>query len=209
MAWCAHGVLKCGAVTQRESTRFAPGMSSVGIRPAPPFYWKSNLLSCTIMGKEVRMLKYDKEIRTIGRTTAGYLYFCDSKHPLAYEKSMVYLHRHVASLKLGRWLKPHEHVHHADGDRENNDPSNLIVTSNGNHRRIHCPKRKCERCGKETYNKRFCSTICSNISRRKVMRPTRIQLSREMSKNNWCALGRKYGVSDNAIRKWARNYGLI
>jgi transposase-like protein len=26
---------------------------------------------------------------------------------------------------------------------------------------------------------------------------------------NWCAIGRKYGVSDNAVRKWAREYCII
>jgi len=26
---------------------------------------------------------------------------------------------------------------------------------------------------------------------------------------SWCAIGRKYKVSDNAVRKWARKYGLI
>ena len=26
---------------------------------------------------------------------------------------------------------------------------------------------------------------------------------------SWCAIGRKYGVSDNAVRKWARSYDII
>jgi len=26
---------------------------------------------------------------------------------------------------------------------------------------------------------------------------------------SWCAIGRKYDVSDSAIRKWARKYGIL
>jgi len=41
------------------------------------------------------------------------------------------------------------------------------------------------------------------------LRPSRERLKSEISIMNWCSLGRKYGVSDNAVRKWARQYGLI
>ena len=44
----------------------------------------------------------------------------------------------------------------------------------------------------------------------KVTWPSKEQLIADMSgKINWLALGRKYGVSDNAVRKWARKYGLV
>jgi transposase-like protein len=29
---------------------------------------------------------------------------------------------------------------------------------------------------------------------------------REIAETNWSAVGRKYGVSDNAVRKWVRWY---
>ena len=28
----------------------------------------------------------------------------------------------------------------------------------------------------------------------------------EVAATGWCAVGRKYGVSDNAVRKWVRAY---
>jgi transposase-like protein len=28
----------------------------------------------------------------------------------------------------------------------------------------------------------------------------------EIGASSWCAVGRKYGVSDNAVRKWVRQY---
>jgi hypothetical protein len=41
---------------------------------------------------------------------------------------------------------------------------------------------------------------------RKVERPPYDVLVRELSESNWSAVGRRYGVSDNAVRKWVRWY---
>jgi hypothetical protein len=43
-------------------------------------------------------------------------------------------------------------------------------------------------------------------SRRKVARPTYEQLLADLRELSWVAVGRKYGVSDNAVRKWLRRY---
>ena len=45
-------------------------------------------------------------------------------------------HRLVMAEKLGRPLRQHEHVHHIDGDRTNNDPRNLMVLAGREHLRI-------------------------------------------------------------------------
>lgn len=37
-------------------------------------------------------------------------------------------------------------------------------------------------------------------------RPSYRQLLAEIEESGYCAVGRKYGVSDNAVRKWARFY---
>jgi hypothetical protein len=42
--------------------------------------------------------------------------------------------------------------------------------------------------------------------RRKVPRPTYRQLLADLSEMSWVAVGAKYGVSDNAVRKWMRRY---
>lgn len=55
----------------------------------------------------------------------------------------------------------------------------------------------------------YCSPICYNTGRRKVKRPTRQQLIKLLAKTSWTAIGRTYGVSDNAVRKWAKSYGLL
>jgi transposase-like protein len=39
-----------------------------------------------------------------------------------------------------------------------------------------------------------------------VQRPLYEQLLREVAESGYVAVGRRYGVSDNAIRKWVRQY---
>lgn len=46
----------------------------------------------------------------------------------------------------------------------------------------------------------------SSISQRKVDRPSLDILLEEVERLCFSATGRKYGVSDNAIRKWIKNY---
>jgi len=58
-------------------------------------------------------------------------------------------------------------------------------------------------------NKIYCSSECSDLARRKVKRPNKKDLKEEIANNTWVALGRKYGVSDNTVRKWAKAYGIL
>jgi len=144
----------------------------------------------------------------------GYIRFYDPEHPLSNKNGLTCLHRHVASTSLGRWLKTDEDVHHVNGDRSDNCPENLIVLSHAEHARLHKPNTRpvisCESCGEGTTNKKYCSPLCSSFASRKVKnRPYKDVLEQDLSKMSWCAVGRKYGVSDNAVRKWARSYSLI
>ncbi len=81
-------------------------------------------------------------------------------------------------------------------------------------------KRVCEGCGSVFSPKRskhrYCTHSCFVSTRllepgprpetRKVERPPYKQLMRELKTSNYLAVGRKYGVSDNAIRKWVKWY---
>jgi hypothetical protein len=65
---------------------------------------------------------------------------------------------------------------------------------------------------------RFCSEACwgaeaskryrgvPHPERRKVPRPSHEQLMEDVQSSSLVAIGRKYGVSDNAVRKWIRWY---
>ena len=80
---------------------------------------------------------YDKPITCKKDVTTGYLYFMDKTHPLASTIGKVYYHRHVASIAAKGWLKTNEHVHHINGDRSNNDTTNLVVLTRAQHHGIH------------------------------------------------------------------------
>jgi len=58
-------------------------------------------------------------------------------------------------------------------------------------------------------NQKYCSYECARLARRKVIRPSKEQLAQEISTMPMTTIGKKYGVSDNSIRKWAKSYGII
>jgi hypothetical protein len=112
---------------------------------------------------------------------------------------------------------------HINGVRDDNRLENLrIVCPNCNATLdTHCgrnrrkrPDRPCELCGtpySPRYDtQRFCSRRCGvrhNLPRaRRVDRPPYEQLMREIEATSYLAVGRRYGVSDNAIRKWVLAY---
>lgn len=82
--------------------------------------------------------------------------------------------------------------------------------------------RNCRRCGREFAAKyprqHYCSHSCgcrwdrsvlrgvSKPELRKVERPPYERLIAELEATSYVAVGRKYGVSDNAVRKWVRFY---
>lgn len=108
---------------------------------------------------------YDKEIKIAGKI-GKYYYFCDVRHPLANSNGWIYYHRHVASLKIGRWLLSDEHVHHIDKNETNNNPENLQILSPSEHSILEHnlkPKEKkiyyCINCGKAK-SKKSKSGLC-------------------------------------------------
>ena len=48
----------------------------------------------------------------------------------------------------------------------------------------------------------------SAIKQRRVERPDKDTLIRELTESSFLGVGRKYGVSDNAVRKWCKIYGI-
>lgn len=68
----------------------------------------------------------------------------------------------------------------------------------------------CQYCGKEFYStsiQKFCSQECAHGSTSK--RPEFLQLIEDFKKlKSFVQVGKKYGVSDNAVRKWCKLYGI-
>jgi hypothetical protein len=66
---------------------------------------------------------------------SGYQQFQDKR-----TGQWVYTHRRVAEKLVGGRIYPGREVHHIDGDKSNNRPSNLTVLSSAKHRRVHRKK---------------------------------------------------------------------
>lgn len=130
----------------------------------------------------------------------------------------------------GRWMSLI--LDHINGVPDDNRLQNLQVvcpncaatleTHCGRKNRRERPRRACKRCGREFNAKypshRYCSQSCGCRWDRSALRgvprpPSRKaerlpyeQLLAEIEATSYVAVGRKYGVSDNAVRKWVRFY---
>jgi hypothetical protein len=120
---------------------------------------------------------------------------------------------------------------HVNGVRDDNRIENLgivcpncaatLQTHYGRKNRGERPGRACLLCGatfrakyaRQRYCSRACGTRAPRPSRgvpkpqlRRVERPPYDQLLREIAATSWSAVGRRCGVSDDAVLKWVRQY---
>lgn len=118
---------------------------------------------------------------------------------------------------------------HVNGVRNDNRLENLQIlcpncaaaleTHCGRKNRLEVETRNCVRCTEPFTPRyaaqRYCSAPCGRRwdrrgrkrpGARRTDRPPRDQLLEEIDRLGYLAVGRKYGVSDNAIRKWIRQY---
>ena len=110
-------------------------------------------------------------------------------------------------------------LHHIDGDRHNNELLNLQIlcpnchaqTSNFNRtkdfikngkRQKHRKTKKCKCSNDILETSKRCSK-CDKINQRKVKdRPSNEDLVKMINESNLESVGRKYGVTGNAVKKW-------
>lgn len=71
----------------------------------------------------------------------------------------------------------------------------------------------CPLCGKSfssDCHQKFCSIECSNVAKRKVVWPSKDDLmSDKINLKSMRAIGRKYGITDTAVRKWFKKYNML
>lgn len=154
-------------------------------------------------------------------------------HPKARSNGRVYIHILQMEKKLKRPLNDKEVVHHVDNNKENFELENLwCFATNKDHALFHNGgiaikkgdvyisistkvHKKCKKCGKiiNDLSKKYC-IYCYQISLkkegglRKVNRPSKEELKELIKTCSFVGIGKIYGVSDNAVRKWCKSYEL-
>jgi transposase-like protein len=168
----------------------------------------------------------------------GYLGIYKPDHPSSYKNNgnwdgWIYEHRFIAEQLLGRPLRDGEVVHHLDCNKDNNNPENIVVLAGrGCHMRLHnwidagspthdsyvkksvpnygMSKPLCKMCDKPVSEHRgeYCSNECRGLDHRKTDRPSQEELIKLLNNYSYVKVGKFFGVSDNAVRKWVKSYGL-
>lgn len=77
-----------------------------------------------------------------------------------------------------------------------------LETSNGKNKKR---KTNCERCGCDVSKKSKHCVKCRSILDRTTERPDIEILKHDVNENGYSYVGKKYGVSDNTIRKWIKS----
>lgn len=159
------------------------------------------------------------------RVINGYIAIYCPESPSAMKsknhKGYVYEHRLIMERMIGRALVDGEVVHHKNLNRKDNSPENLVLMKDREHKELHFEiavetgKKKhqtCKHCGVRIptrSSKRICNDCLARWKKEKRMRiPSRDVLLKEQEAMSYEAIGRKYGVSSSAVRKWCKSYGI-
>ena len=121
-----------------------------------------------------------------------------------------YLVNQCDNCGLNKWLgEPISlELHHKDKNHNNNNLSNLQILCPNCHSLIHKLDRDChvEKVKKNKMEKEKIRKSQPKLHLRKVVRPPYEQLMLEIKNSNYSQVGKKYNVSDNAVRKWVFSY---
>lgn len=154
----------------------------------------------------------------------GYIRFTNDPTRTAWE------HIRVAEQTIGRKLGKYEKVHHINGNKTDNNPTNLMVLrTEKDHRLVHSKipcelfktkdgsyiavpiQRECKNCKRlfipENYRVVYCSDLCYKQAR-EINIPDPKVLAKEIWEIPAIKLAQKYKVSDCMIGKWCAKFGI-
>lgn len=146
----------------------------------------------------------------------GYLYVYLPRHEMANASGKVYIHRYVAQNHFKVTLTSDMIVHHKDGNKINNDPSNLEIMSYAEHGKHHHGKdpveHVCKHCQEiflsNDEERRFCTKLCSELYRR-VFVITKESLQELIDSYPITHIAKLLGVSDVAVHKRCKKLGVV
>lgn len=107
-------------------------------------------------------------------------------------------------------------LHHINGNHQDNRLENLQIlcpnchsqTDNYAKRNIKKKQYFCKKCGAEiSKGAQFCKK-CLGEEHRKTNRPSKEELFELIKTLPFTEIGKMYGVTDNAVRKWCKSSGL-
>jgi len=148
-----------------------------------------------------------------------YLVFRAPDHPLATKKGTVSYHRHMMSVYLGRWITLDELIHFKDGNPQNCSQENMELVDRFDLGRMYSRKPSkvictCDTCGEEfsespshVHRRSYCSPECAGQGRRKFD-PSPDELREMLDKHPTTWVAEYYEVSDKAVAKRAKKYGI-
>lgn len=158
------------------------------------------------------------------RILNGYTVIYEPNHPKAMKSAnwegYVYEHVIIAEEHSNRVISHLEDVHHLDFDRSNNHPSNLIILSKKDHKKLHkwvedcgvmmtkidgVKKGNCLKCGKEILGvkRKYCTTECLKLDKKSVLDDIPLNEVLFGIKTFGCVkTAKKYGVSDKRVMNW-------
>ena len=134
------------------------------------------------------------------------------------------VHRLVAIAFCDGYSELRNEVNHKDGNKSNNVYSNLewstrlenvhhaIEEGLITHKELKIYNFKCKNCGNDfsspEKDRIYCTEECVKEGRRIVERPSKEELLNLIVNHPFTTISKMYNVSDNAIRKWCKSYGL-
>lgn len=159
----------------------------------------------------------------------GYIRVYSPESESADSNGLIYEHQMIAEQKIGRKLKDGEVVHHIDRNRLNNSPNNLLVfASQADHGAFHrggdyviddegvahctplsSENKTCKVCGKKIlWVSEYCKECYRLLETKTSNKPNKEHLKSLIRCTPFTRIATMYGVTDNAVRKWCKYYGL-
>lgn len=165
-------------------------------------------------GKEIPLQVHHKDGNGLNNLLDNLQLLCPNCHAQTDNYCGKNKSKNISDEQLIDALKESENIHQAivkvgSTDGRLYERARDLLLRNGVHlKEKEKIEKKCLLCGEKiSYNANYCVKCC-HFLQQKSNRPSREELKQLIRNNSFLALGKKFGVSDNAIRKWCISNNL-